>query len=121
MNRYEIKITKEEDERCQRMIRLFEDFLQKREGLCVVRTERYGYVVLLGARSNSFEENVICRNAKEIYDELMRIWEVDYLYETGMENGCEDFDSSEENMTPAQREYRDKVRHYYGSKAEEIF
>ena len=53
----------------------------------MTKTERYGYLVLIWIGEETFETSAICRSAEELYEELLRSWELDYLYQTGLENG----------------------------------
>jgi len=119
-DRYKFKMSEEEERKCQEMIRLFSNFFHKRGELCAVKAGDYGYVIFWDISHGCFESNIICRDAKTIYRELMQLWEVDYLYYTGRVNGCSDFDAAEEAMTPRQREYQTKMKAYYKRKAEEI-
>ena len=116
-----VKLTAEEDARCRQIVEvLFADYLKNRENLCVTKTERYGYLVLIWIGEETFETSAICRSAEELYEELLRSWELDYLYQTGLENGCEDYETSGEGMTAEQQAYREEVREHYRKGMEEI-
>ena len=115
-----IKFTEEEDERCRQVIELFADFLVEKQNICIARAEGCGYIVLLDITGGYFESSRICSQAEALYKELIRIWEVEYLFRTGMEHGCSDFETSEEALTEEQRAYWEEKRSSYRSALERI-
>lgn len=120
MDRFEWKMTEKEDQKCKRVLELFQNFLNKQEGTCILKTERYGYVVLYDIAHSSFGYNAICRDAEDLFEEIMQVWNLEYLYKAGMQNDCDDFDTSEKMLSPEQREYWKKAQRYYNKKLDEI-
>ena len=97
-------------DRGRRVIALFADYLAEKEDIYITELEGLGFVILHDLQGDLFERNVVCRDARKLFEALQELWEADFLFFKGMENGCEDFDSSEESLTIEQRDERDLVR-----------
>ena len=99
-----------EQDRGRQVVEIFADYLAEKKDIYVTVIEELGFVLLRDLRGDFFDGNVVCQKAERLFEELQELWEADYLFHTGLLNGCEDFNSSEESLTSIQREEREQIR-----------
>lgn len=109
-------LTETEQRQCREVLLLFEEYLSDKPNLCVAETKDYGYVVLADPSYGSFGYNSICESPENLFRELFRFFELDFLYQIGMINGCEDFESSRAGMTGQQAKLWNEKRDFYYSR-----
>ena len=110
-------MSKDEDRRCAQVAELFRSFLEEIGDWCIVRSERFGYIVLCYYMNGRFEDNNVFDNAKDMFDFLLDQWQFRWLYTKGKENGVSEYEDYEKNLTEDQREEREKNLKFY----EQIF
>ncbi len=115
-----VRFTREEDDQCKQVIELFSDFLKEKQNFSIARAEGYGYIVLFDITEDYFEASRICSDAETFFEELLRVWEVDYLFRIGTKYGCPDFETSEEAMNTEERSYWERTRSCYRKTLEKI-
>lgn len=113
-------MTAAEKDKSRQVLALFAEYLAEKKDIYVAELDEVGFVLLHDLREDFFERNVVCPDAKALFEALQDLWEADYLFVTGLENGCEDFDSSEESLTDRQREAREEIRKVRRQKLAEI-
>lgn len=106
-------MSKDEDRRCAQVAELFRPFLEEIGDWCVVRSERFGYIVLCYYMNGRFEDNNVFDNAKDMYDFLLDQWQFRWLYAKGKENGVVEYEDYEKNLTAEQREERNHILNAY--------
>lgn len=99
-------MSKDEDKRCAQVAELFRPFLEEIRDWCIVRSERFGYIVLCYYTNGRFEDNNVFDNAKDLFDFLLDYWKFRWLYAKGKENRVAEFEDYEKNLTSEQREER---------------
>ena len=112
-DRYTVKLSQLEDARCRLVLDAFAEYLSQKEEFCVVRTERYGYVILSDIVEDYFESNIICCTAEDLYQELYHRSRLDFLYQSGVENGCSTFEESEQSLTETQKKKWREIEENY--------
>lgn len=100
-------MSKDEDRRCTQVAELFRPFLEEIGDWCIVRSERFGYIVLSYYVNGRFEDNNVFDNAKDMFDFLLDQWQFRWLYAKGKENGVVEYEDYERNLTVRQREERE--------------
>ena len=113
-------MSKDEDRKCGQVAELFRSFLEEAGDWCVVRSEQFGYIVLCYYVDGRFEDNHVFDNARDLYDFLLDHWQFRWLYLKSKENGVEEYEDYEKNLTKEQREEREKTLLEYKNVFEDI-
>lgn len=113
-------MSKDEDRRCAQVAELFRPFLEEIGDWCIVRSERFGYIVLCYYMNGRFEDNMVFDNAKAMFDFLLDQWQFRWLYKKSKENGIAEYEDYEKNLTVEQNAERRKELKIYGQKFKEI-
>lgn len=101
-------MSKDEDRRCAQVAELFRPFLEEIGDWCIVRSERFGYIVLCYYMNGRFEDNNVFGNAKDLFDFLLDQWQFRWIYRTAKKNGTEEYEDYERNLTVQQKKEREK-------------
>lgn len=96
-------MSKDEDRRCAKVAELFRPFLEEIGDWCIVRSERFGYIVLCYYMNGRFEDNNVFDNAKDLFNFLLDQWQFRWLYAKGKENGVEEYENCEKYLTEEQQ------------------
>lgn len=113
-------MSKDEDRRCAQVAELFRPFLEEIGDWCIVRSERFGYIVLCYYMNGRFEDNMVFDNAKDLFDFLLDQWQFRWLYMKGKENGVAEYEDYERNLTEEQRIDREQSLIKYKKICEKI-
>lgn len=113
-------MNKNEDRRCAQVAELFRPFLEEIGDWCIVRSERFGYIVLCYYMNGRFEDNMVFDSAKAMFDFLLDQWQFRWLYKKSKENGVMEYEDYEKNLTEEQKAERYKVIVGYRKKFNQI-
>lgn len=113
-------MSKDEDKRCAQVAELFRPFLEEIGDWCIVRSERFGYIVLSYYTNGRFEDNNVFDNAKNLFDFLLDQWQFRWLYKKSKENGVAEYEDYEKNLTVDQQHERKCEVTIYKQAYEEI-
>lgn len=102
-----------EDERCRQIAELFQPFILELGDCCIVRNDRFGYIVLTYFVGGRFEDNDVFDNAPELFEFLYSLWYFHWIYNKAEENGVQEYEDYERTLTKAQREERTQIGEKY--------
>lgn len=100
-------MNREEDKRCAQVAELFKPFLDEGGDWCVVRSEKFGYIVLMYYTNGRFEDNCTFDNAEDLFQHLLDHWKFRWLYEKAKENGTAEYEDYEKELTEEQKKQRE--------------
>ncbi len=113
-------MNREEDKRCEQIAELFQPFLDSLGDACIVREQRFGYIVLAYFVDGRFEDNDVFDNAQNLFDFLVDKWHFRRLCDKAKENGVEEFEDYEDSLTGEQRKEREQILTGYRQAFERI-
>lgn len=99
-------MSKDEDRRCGQVTELFLPFLEKTGDWCVVRSGKFGYIVLMYYTNGRVEDNCVFDNAEDLFQHLLDHWKFRWLYAKAKENGTAEYEDYKKELTEEQREER---------------
>ena len=111
---------KAEDKRCGQVAELFRPFLDSLGDACIVRAERFGYIVLAYFVDGRFEDNDVFDNAQDLFDFLVDKWHFRWICDKAKENGVEEFEDYEDSLTGEQKKEREHILTGYRQAFEKI-
>ncbi len=82
----------------------------------MVWSEPFGYIVLCYYVDGRFEDNHVFDKARDLYDFLLDHWQIRWLYLKSKENGVEEYEDYEKDLTGEQREEREQTLTWYGAR-----
>lgn len=86
----------------------------------MVRSEPLGYIVLCYYVDGRFEDNHVFDNVRDLYDFPLDHWQFQWLYLKSKENGVEEYEDYEKDLTGEQREEREQTLTRYEVAFEKI-
>lgn len=79
----------------------------------MLRSEKFGYIVLSYYVNGKFEDNNVFDNAEDLFDFLLDHWQFRWLYLKAKENGVTEYEDYEKNLTKEQRDEGKRVLSNY--------
>lgn len=69
----------------------------------MVRSEKFGYIVLMYYTNGRFEDNCALDDAEDLFEHLLDHWKFRWLYGKAKENGTAEYEDYEKELTEKQR------------------
>ena len=106
-------MTNQEIAKCNKVVDLFKDMLDKKQDMCLLYSHDFGVVVLEYFQSGGFERNTVYANAESLFQHLLNKWKFTWIIEHKKESEIDEFDEFVELMPEnLKNEFEQQVEYF---------